>query len=51
MNKINRLRNVEIRNWKFGLHALVLLMNVLSDSPRCSDHFVPLVKVVPDHIC
>ncbi|MFV9691285.1 MAG: hypothetical protein ACNY01_10015, partial [Desulfobacteria bacterium] len=32
---------LENRNWKFGLHAFVLLMIALSDSLRC---------VVPDHI-
>jgi len=64
---------LENRNWKFGLHASVLLMNAFNWGPSFStiafysvifdsdkifllmsfrNHdFVPLIKVVPDHIC
>ncbi len=31
-----RSRNVEIRNWKFGLHAFVLLMNAFNFGPSYS---------------
>jgi hypothetical protein len=29
-------RKLEIRNWKFGLHAFVLLMNVFNFGPSFS---------------
>jgi len=40
---------LENRNWKFGFHAFVLLMNAFNFWPSSST-FVPLIKVVPDHI-
>jgi hypothetical protein len=32
----NRSRNVENRNWKFGFHAFVLLMNTFNFGPSFS---------------
>ena len=56
---------LENRNWKFGLHTFVLLMNafnfrsgfstialysVVFDPDKAFLLIVPLVKVMPDHI-
>ena len=38
--KGKRSRNAEIKNWKFGLHAFVLLMNTFNFGPSSST-FVP----------
>jgi len=38
----------ENRNWKFGLHAFVLLINAFNFGPSFST--IAFYSVVPDHI-